>query len=220
MWEADDVGRSIRRYLALLLDDDWNVRLERREVRDEERPVAVVEVGPEFTLKAREAITQGNIELLYPVTVNLYPPLPDEDADEDALRVAAHQAAKLKSLINRWLTIGLTVRDKAGKQWSGPARIPLWDYEGVPLSGPDRAGPDDPHDCLWVGEGAGGTASSRSFARSTIGASAIQDTEDLRRWSVIAEFRVTMEMPGRERDDSEKREVTEGLKGSYVPPPG
>ena len=214
-WESDDVARSIRRYLDPVLDDAWTIRLERREVADEDRPVAVVETGPESTLRAREAITQGEVESLMPITITLYPPLgPDpaeeEDPPADPIRAARQAAAQLASGLNRWLAYGLTVttdlEDGGKRHWAGPFRIPLYDYAGVPLTGPDRAGPKEPHDVLWV-------------PRESVSVEPIQDTDDLRRWSVVCNFRVTVEAPGRERAEDEGY-VAEGIEGSYAPPPG
>lgn len=207
MWESDDVLRSVRRYLALILADPWELRVERRQVTDDERPVAVVEVGDESVLRAREAITQGNVESLYPLTISAYPAVPTEGGDVDVIREARAAATALKTLLKRWVIFGMKVEDKDGVQWSGPFRIPLYDYAEVPLTGPDRVGPDDPHDVLWV-------------QRESLAVKAIQDEDDLRRWSVFADMRVTLEQPGRERDEDEGYEVTEGIRGSYVPPPG
>lgn len=204
-WESNDVRRSIRRYLGLTLGDPWTLRIERRQVRDEERPVALVELGPESTLRAREALVQGEVEVGYPVTISAYPALPDraEDADPppDPLREAEAAAEALKTRLSRWVSIGMTVKE-GGQHWAGPFRLPLWDYAGVPLTGEKREGPKVPHDVLFV-------------PRESLSVEAIQDAEDLRRWSVVADLRVTMEMPGREDQEGY---VAERLEGSYVPP--
>lgn len=215
MWESDDIARSIRRYLEAPLDDDWTIRLERREVRDEERPVAVIEATALTPLRAREAITQGEVESLMPVTVTLYPPLGPEPAEGedppvDPIRWARQAATYLASGLNRWLMYGMKVttgskKDGDLRHWAGPYRIPLYDYVGVPLTGPDRAGPDDPHDVLVV-------------QKESVSIEPIQDTEDLRRWSVVCDFRVTVEAPGRTRDADESYEA-EGIEGSFAGEP-
>lgn len=210
MYEANDVKRSIRKYLAGLLDDTWTIRIERREVRDEDRPVAVIELGQVSVVRAREALTQGEVETLYPVTVSCYPPLPEaaEDADPppDPIRESEAAAEGVKTLLIRWLMFGLTVRDKDDRNWAGPYRIPLYDFADTPLTGDNRELKDPPHDVLWVD-------------RDGVSAEAIQDPEDLRRWSVVLDLRVTMEEPGRERAEDETY-VAEGIEGTYAPPPG
>lgn len=216
MWEPDDIARSIRRNLALCLPDPWTLRIERREVADEDRPVAVVEPGQVTTLRAREAITQGEVESLMPITVSAYPAIAalakeDEDPATDPIRQGRSDALALAAGLERWLMYGMTVttgdsKDGNLRHWAGPFRIPLYDYAGVPLSGPDRAGPDDPHDVLWV-------------QRESVNVEPIQDVEDLRRWSVVCDFRVTVEAPGRARTADEGY-VAEGIEGAYKPPPG
>ena len=208
MWTADDIARSIRRYLSLALPDPWTLRVERREVRDEERPVAVVEVGGLAPLRAREAITQGEVESAAPVTVTAYPPLPAEEEGVDPLRQARLEAHAIASGLGRWLTWGMTVttKDEDGKtiHWASPFRIPLYDYAGVPLTGDERKGPEDPHDVMWV-------------PRESIGIEPIADNEDLRRWSVACDFRVSIESPGRERNPDEGF-MAEGIEGTFTPP--
>jgi hypothetical protein len=215
MWTADDISRSLRRYLAAALPEEWTIRLEVREVRDEDRPVAVVELGAISSVRAREAITQGEVESLAPVTITAYPPLPDEpkageDPATDPLREARQQAATIASGLERLLVYGLTVTTEPEEgqrvHWAGPFRIPLYDYADVPLSGPEREGPKEPHDVLWV-------------PQESVSVEPIQDTEDRRRWSVAMDFRVSMEAPGRERAEDEGF-LAEGIEGSFVPPPG
>lgn len=210
-WESNDIARSIRRYLSMLLADDWTIRIERREVRDEERPVAVVEMGQEQALRARETVPQGEVETLHPITITCYPALPggeDDDPPADPLREAQGKAAALKTLLNRWLMFGLTVKndiDGDGKwEMAGPYRLPLWDYGDVALFGEEREVTTDPHDVLAV-------------QRESVNVEAIQDNEDFRRWTVVCEFRVTMEQPGRIRHEDEGY-IAEGIEGTYVPP--
>ena len=211
MYTPQDIKRSIRKYLVALLEEQkgWTLRIERREVRDEDRPVAVIELGPESVLRAREALTQGEVETLYPVTVSAYPALPEyednADPPSDPIREAEAAAEELKALLTQWLMFGLTVTDVKGQHWAGPMRIPLYDYAETPLTGDKRAMEDDPHDVLWV-------------QRESIAVNAVQDPDDLRRWSVLLDFRVSMEQPGRIRSEDEGYEA-EGIEGSYAPPP-
>lgn len=182
MWTPDDAVRSVRRYLGMTLDSPpWRLRVERREVRDDERPVGVVLDGPISTQRARTAINQGNVEEILPITISLYPAI--ATSTDDGIRQGRLEASELKTQINQLFNTGLIV--KVGERhFAGPFRIPLWDYEGVAVSGKDKAGPTDPHDVLWVVE-------------NSLSVEAIQDPEDQSRWGVIANFRVTLERPGR-----------------------
>lgn len=215
-WEDSDIRRSIQRYLEGTLDVDWTIRTQRRQVSDEDRPVAVVQTGQESVLRAREARTQGEVESLVPVTVTAYPAIPvapDEpkegDPPFDAIREADLAAARIKTQLKRLITAGLTVttEPKAGetRQWAGPFRIPLYDYAGVPLTGENRGGPVDPHDVLWV-------------QRESLQVNAIQDPEDDTRWTVVCEFRATVEEPGRVVPDAEGYPA-DHLEGTFHPPP-
>lgn len=177
-WDSDDLARSIRRYLTgVLPGPPWTIRLERREVRDDARPVAVVDVGPQQVPRARETRFQGEWEWMAPVTVSCYPELADNEQD------AAAGARAVRTQLLRLIVNGIPLVDDTGRNWAGPFRLPLWDYEGVPLKGAGKAGPEFPMDVIWVG-------------RDSLTADAIQDTDDPKRWSVILEFRASIEAPG------------------------
>lgn len=208
-WEPDDVKRSIRRYLAMTLPGPpWVLRVERREVKDEQRPVGVITDGQITTIRGgTPSVIQGNVEEMLPVTVTLYPLI--ADASTDSLRASRLEADQLKAQLNELLNTGLTVTTEVeGKRrhWAGPFRIPLWDYTGVPLTGEEKAGPEEPHDVLWVEE-------------ASLSVNTIQDTEDPRRWTVVANFRVTLERPGRVPGADEMMDVT-GVAGSFAGEPG
>jgi hypothetical protein len=105
--------------------------------------------------------------------------------------------------------IGLTVRtteDGRVRNWAGPLVLPLWDYEGVPITGPEKAGPADPHDVLWIIQG-------------SLSVNAIQDPDDPLRWTVVANFRVSVERPGRVAAPDEMMDVKE-LVGDFEGEPG
>ena len=208
-WEDSDIKRSLQRYLGETLEEPWAIRTQRRQVADEDRPVAVIQTGQATVLRARESVPQGEVESLVPITITAYPPLPvapeEEDPEEpfDAIRLADLAAEQLKTHLRRLITIGLVVRDKDGRDWAGPFRIPLWDYADVPLTGPDRGGPEDPHDVLFV-------------QRESLQVRSIQDPEDDLKWSVVCEFRVTVEEPGRIPDPDEGY-VADGVVGRFKP---
>lgn len=163
----------------------WKLRLERREVKDEERPVAVIVSGPISTVRARTSLLQGDVEEAMPITMTLYPRVLSASADD--LRKARQEASRLKSHMTELLNTGLTVRAEVeGRQvdFAGPFRVPLWDYTDVPLTGAEKGGPGDPHAVLWVDE-------------ASANVQAIQDPEDPVRWTIIANFRISVVRPGR-----------------------
>lgn len=205
-WQPDDAVRSIRRYLSMTLaSPPWTLRVERREVKNEERPVGVVTDGPLVPLRSRSTLIQGQVEEGLPITISLYPEVVDPKAKADAFRETRLEASKLKAQLSELINTGLTVTTEPKKgetrHWAGPFRIPLWDYEGVPVTGKEKAGPEDPHDVLWVDE-------------RSLSVQAIQDPEDPGRWSVIANFRVTIERPGRVPPPDEIADV-KALEGHF-----
>lgn len=195
-WSDDSVHRSLRRYLALLLGDPWELRLEQRGIADEDRPVAVVEMGPRANIRARTSLEQGEVVNGWPVTITCYPAVaPDE-------RTGRQAAAELRYWLSQWLTVGLEVLAATpdGKPFAGPWRVPLWDYDEVPLTGPDKAGPADPHDVIWIEEGSDSVT-------------ALVDPEDPLRWTVVCEFRCSVEAPGRIKE----RTIFTDISGTFVP---
>jgi hypothetical protein len=209
-WLTDDVVRSLRRYLVCIVDaPPWKLRLERREVKDEERPVGVVVPGKKSSLRGRTSLIQGNVEDILPITINLYPELPDASEVEDPKRQARLEAYDLADRLFDLFARGAIcyTEDKDGhrRHWAGPFRAPLWDYADVPLTGEDRAGPDDPHDVLWIVE-------------SSLDVQPIQDTEDPLRWSVIANFRVSIESPGRGPAEDEVGDIDD-IVGAFAGEP-
>jgi hypothetical protein len=214
MYEPDDIVRSVRRYLSLMLvGPPWTLRVERREVKDSERPVGVIEAGALTSPIRRVARFQGLSESILPITISLYPEIPATPT-ADSLREAAQEARKLQSLMSRWVTYGIPIYGHPFGQkrlMSGPFRFPLWDYEDVPLTGKDKAGPAEPHSVLWVSEA--------SFsARGAFDTVAIQDPDDAARWSVIQNIQVSMENSGAGPNSGNPDEVgpITGLEGTFV----
>ena len=182
MWEPVDVVRSIQRYLSLMLEGPpWTIRWRREEVRDDQLPVAVISMGDLIVIRARETFDpQGEVEYLAPVTISAYPEVAANP------KAAAAEAERVRGLLFRWVLHGLEVRGPAPdyRHWAGPFRIPLWDFEGVPLEGPDKVGPDHPHDVLWV-------------LPESVTVQTVQDPDDTKRYGVFLNVRVTIEEPGR-----------------------
>lgn len=177
MYDVDDIARSVSRLLAETLGQPWRLDLERREVRDDERPAGLIEVGQVRTRRARTSVPQGDVEEFAPLTLTLYPAL-------DEPQVAGRAARLLAAKLTRLITVGadgplLT----SGRRASGPERWPLYDYSAVKLSGTaaERRGPARAHDVLWLED---------------YGVRAIQDPADARRWTVVADVRLSWERPG------------------------
>lgn len=176
-WDPDDVARSVRRYAALTLSDDWTLRVERREVTDDDRPVWVLDTGDLTALSGRTSLEQGNVENLLPVTLNAYPVVAANE------RLARAGADAVRAQLYRLIANGVEVLGADGRRKSAPFMVPLWDYAGVPLEGEDRAGPEFPVDVMEV-------------QRESLAARKIQDPDDSRRFTVVCEFRLVIESPG------------------------
>lgn len=176
MHDPEDFARSIRRYLGLMLTQPWDLRLQREEVRDDARPAGAIETGREQERWARDSVPQGDRIMFMPVTVSLYPALGEPRA---AGRAARQLAGDVRDLLQ---VGGDGVVFSDGRRASGPKRIPLWDYAAA---APGSAGPPFPYDVMRV---------------ENLSVDSIQDPMDARRWSVIAELRLSYELPGREPD--------------------
>lgn len=207
MFEPDDVARSLRRYIGLLLPEgpppDWTMRLERREVKDEERPVGVINVGEVSTIQARETFEQGNVVDQYPVTIYLYPPV-EADAQRarregDAYRSALHQLLKYGFPLS---TLPVFCLDENGRPKAGPFHVPLWDWDGIPSEGPAE-GREPPEEA----------AGSMRIPSESLVCENLTDEDDERRRTVFAEFRIQLEMPG--RTDDRGGGTVSGISGAF-----
>lgn len=211
MYGTDDIGRSVGRYLIGWLGGaPWTLELERVEIRDDDRPAALVEVGQMRTRRARVSRDQGNVTEFAPLTVMLYPAVGEPRA---AGRAARDLATSLKRLIDGGAD-DLDVdtpdfRQVNGRPAAGPERMPLWDYAAVPLESDadteeeraaERAGPELAHDVMWVED---------------YGVNAVQDPQDARRWSVALDARVSWERPGRIPVEAQDAPVVVDLPGQF-----
>lgn len=182
-YTAEDIARSLQRYYSTMLGDNaegrWQWRLQREEVADDKRPVAVLELGVERSTQARNAIDQGNVIVAMPFTVTLYPPIAEP---RPAGQLARQLSSWLLDAVAIGIDLGTYTRLGRKRPVAGPMRLPLWDYAGVPLTGAGRAGPAAPADHLWVED---------------VTARPIQDPQDARRWTVASDVRVSWEKPGR-----------------------
>lgn len=174
MGDPEDIARSVRRYLGMMLTQPWDLRLQREEVRDDARPAGFIEMGREAERWAREgAIPQGDRILFAPVTISLFPPVAEP-------RTSGREARQLAGDVRDLLQAGGDgIVFANGRRACGPKRIPWWDYSAVP---PGTAGPEFPVDVLRV---------------ENLTVDPIQDTMDARRWSVVVELRLAYELGGR-----------------------
>lgn len=177
----DDVYRSLRRYVSLMLGSPpWTVRLQRVRVADDDRPVAVLEPGVRSTTFSREGSTgpQGDQQKSWPITVMLYPEL-GVTAMASA-ETARHAADLLEAGFSRGLVTDALPPVNIGAPW----RLPVYDFAGVPVEGATRAGPQTPYQYANV-------------VRQTFNVRPIQDAMDELRYSIAASMTVTWWQGGR-----------------------
>lgn len=191
MWEVDDVVRSTRRYLTLLLaefpgpaDDAnptgraWEIRLTRELVTDQQRPLGVLESLVQNPGRGRTSIPQGTVVESMAMVFTGYPPLV---AGDRAVIEGDLRAKRLASALDDLIRYGLdTVKFSNGRRAAGPQRLPLWDYTAVAVAG--QAGPATPHDVLNV----------ESWTTRSL-----QDPLDEKRFTVVLNVNVSWERPGR-----------------------
>lgn len=171
---ADDIHRSLRRFVWAALPEGWTVRTERQPVADEERPVAVVEPASAITTgRHRVTIPQGLVEKHQSFSTMAYPAL---GATARESRLAAQEVA---TLLDQAFTVGLV---DGVKNIGGPFLLAVYDFDGVPVTGRGRAGPALPY----------GYADVEDLAVRPI-----QDPVDYLRFTVTADVRLAWEQGGR-----------------------
>ena len=127
-----DALRSLKRYAALVLGDEWEVRLWDEPGKFAFPFARVAKVGP--TLMTGPKI---HTDVVQPFALHCYPP-PD-----DSLEVAVLQAEQVEEI----LYIGF----REGVSGGYPMRVPLFDYGMVPGEGAGAvAVAREPHDYLRV----------------------------------------------------------------------
>lgn len=172
---ADDIHRSLRRFVSLVLEAPWKVRTERQPVADSERPAMVIEPSSGITTgRHRVSIPQGNVEKVQAFSAMAYPVL------EETARESRLTAQKLADLLDQAFTVGLV--DDAGVSIGAPFRIPIYDFEDVPVAGRSRAGPSEPYGFAWVAD---------------LTVRAMQDPVDYLRFTVTCDLRLSWEQGGR-----------------------
>lgn len=179
--DPTDLLRSCRRYVWLMLGGDpWTVRIGRVRASDDERPIAVVEPSSPLTTPFSRAgtLNQGDVQKAQTLTVVCYPPLAGS-AQESAMTAEATAAA-----LNDGFERGLITDDTPPKRIGAPWRLPIYDFAGVPITGPGRAGPTDPY----------------GYANVTVSGfnvRPVQDAMDELRYTVVATVPLTWWRAGR-----------------------
>lgn len=187
-YAADDIHRSVRRYIATALGNTWRIRGEREVIKDDERPAAVVEfstpVGQGPGHRDRRTIPQGDVSRAATFAVTAYPAL------FDTAREGRHEADRIADLLDQTIGQGL-VDDDSGElvNIGHPLAVPVYDYAGVPLTGAGRGGPADPYGWAMV---------------ETHSVHPIQDPLDEKRWTVAMSLRLSWWRAGREAMPAER----------------
>lgn len=174
----DDIHRSLRRYIAAVLAD-WPVWTQREEIRDDSRPVCVVEPSsPVTTTRARVTIPQGDVDKGQAFSIMAYPEL------ADTARESRFAAQQVQQLLDAVITHGQV--DDDGNSIAPPLRIPIYDYADVPLSGV-RVPPAVPYGYAWVEDHS---------------ANVVQDPIDFLRFTVPVDIRLSWTAAGRKAPDA------------------
>jgi hypothetical protein len=172
----EDVQRSARRWLWLALDDDaWSLEDERIEVADDQRPVGIVETTTGLAVGfARTAVPQGDVQKRATLTLTLYP------SAAGTAQECGRRARELVDAITDAWTVGIIIPG-APEVPLYPSALPLWNFGGV---ADDVTVPGPP-----VSYAIADSVTVRDIA----------DPLDDRRWTVVAELRVTWWSGGRSR---------------------
>lgn len=173
---VDDVHRSLRRFVALVLTEPWTVRTERQPVTPDERQIAVIEPSsPLTTGAARVTIPQGNVSKVMSFAAMAYPSV-------EATGAESRQVAQaVADLLDRAFSSGLVDAD-TGESVGAPFRIPVYDFDGVPVKGRNRRGASTPYGYAELDD---------------LSVRVIQDPLDPLRFTVAVGLRLSWEQGGR-----------------------
>jgi hypothetical protein len=134
MQRVEDMHRSLKRLLSLAFPEPWVIRLEMAQYSDEQRPLIVVEpVGDLARTGVQPTIPSRPHVLAQTFVITAYPALMDDP------REARQQAEMVLDMLDRLVNIGWVENDVSV---SGPLRLPMWNYAGVPVTGAGRGNPD------------------------------------------------------------------------------
>lgn len=132
MRTTTDVLRSMNRYVALVLGDEWEVRLAADDVRHGAKFAVVSLVGP--TLYSGPAIYQDAIQ---PMQVAAYQ-APAESNETGLVAALVVEETLFGGFSGKFPSYSETTNDATPVTRTvrtGSRRVPLYDYSGVPLDG-------------------------------------------------------------------------------------
>lgn len=197
MNNVEDVTRSLRRYVAQMLGSPpWKVRLERMRVSDDERPVAVVDESGSLTTTFSRArmLNTGDQRRQQSYAIVCYPVVGAQASD------SAAEARRVRSLLMAGFSRGLVTDDSPPVNIGAAWYFPIYDFDGVPVTGAGRAGPADPYTYAEVDE--------------TFNVRPIQDAVDELRFTVVANLRVRWWEGGRIPPVAP---IAESMPGQFAP---
>lgn len=184
MNQLESAHRSVRRFFAEALaaagegGAPYKVRLEDEQVKDADRPQAVVLPIADADLASppRVSVPQGDYQLRQSFAATAYP---EVDGSSRATRMRANEIA---DLLMTCVLCGMV--DDDGESVAYPGSIALFDYTGVPVEGAGRS------DALTV-EQVGVMDVLACTGRP------IPDPVDDRRWTAIVTLRLSWWAAGR-----------------------
>jgi hypothetical protein len=196
MMRLEDTWRSLKRLVAMAFPDPWQIHLEMAQFSDDLRPLIVIDTVGDLARSGVQPTNPGRQHVLAQTFVmTAYPPILGD------ARLAREYATAVLQTFDDLVTLGW-VNDE-GVDVGGPIRLPIWDYAGVPVVGPDRGNSD--LDVEWVQ-----IAWVDSYAGRVIG-----DPQDDLRWTVPYTLRLSWDAAGR-RDPAP---LTERFGGAFAPDP-
>lgn len=178
MMRLEDTWRSLKRLVAMAFPDPWQIRLEMAQFSEELRPLIVIDTIGDLARTGVQPTIPGRQHVVAQTFVMTAYPAPLDDP-----RLSREYATAVLQGFDDLIAYGMV--NDAGENLGGPIRIPVWDYEGVPVVGPDRGNPDP--DLSWVQ-----MAWVESHAGRVIG-----DPQDDLRWTVPYTIRLSWDAGSR-----------------------
>lgn len=177
MRKPNDAWRSLKRYTALVLGNTWEVRLWGEEGKFH-LPFAYVARVPGGTTTEGSAYHGGRVTASFAIHCH---PVPGNRVEESILVAGDVEHA---------LNIGFRFQ---GVDLGRPMRVPLYDYDGIPLG----AGSNIRHALVDPGSDGVNGVHGDYMRVASFGTNLLPDPEDDRRIAVVADIRLSWGVPGR-----------------------
>lgn len=203
----EDVVRSVQRWTANALgtfnslNRPWAVERVDEQVPDIQRPYALVgELSPLTPVRYRTTLPQGDVQWNTTLSINAFPET--DGTPRDCSVRAAAVLGRLLACVTRGVLFG-TDPPTTVTRFSSPFDVPLFDYDGIPATGPNRAGRALPYTGMDVD-----SMSGRPVA----------DVADDRRYMVVLDLRLSFWAAGAVLDPLEPGSgpVVVDVPGTYV----